>query len=97
MTSTAKIKNHLLIKRMNHDFSPSIPQVVLIKNEQTPQISVKYPETVQSATFHTRRGSGQEVALTAFSAPGRCGWRSGLDSSSDDYFAPGETSGNREG
>lgn len=51
----------------------------------------------QRLTHADSRGSGQEVALTAFSAPGRCGWRSGLDSSSNDYFAPGETSGNRGG
>ncbi|KAF0044191.1 hypothetical protein F2P81_003349 [Scophthalmus maximus] len=26
---------------------------------------------------------------TTFNAPGRCGWHSGRDSSSDDYFVPG--------
>lgn len=54
-SKTPKIKNHLLIKRVNRDFSPTTP-VVLVKKEQTPQISVKNnPETVQSATLHTRR------------------------------------------
>lgn len=40
-------------------------------------------------------GARLPIRMT-FSAPGQCGWRSGRDSSSDDYFAPGETSGNKE-
>lgn len=41
-------------------------------------------------------GVGQDGPPRTFSAPGRCGWCSGRDSSSDDDFAPGETSGDGE-
>lgn len=40
------------------------------------------------------RGARVGTAVT-FSTPGRCGWRSGRDSSSDDYLSPGETGGNK--